>query len=281
VTTLLTIAGFDPSSGAGVTADLAVFRSHGFFGVAGITALTVQSTTGVRSSHGVDATVLRNTLECLAEDFIFGGIKIGMLGCERTVLVVADFLRQCGREIPVVLDPVLKASSGSALLDDRGLAALTNELLPLVTWLTPNLVEAGALTGAEVTTKQHMVEAAESLRGRYPRLNVVVTGGHLIDETGQRLVQDLVLTAAGDTAWLDGEWIQSTATHGTGCAFSSAFLCNLVRGSSNGLSGKSAGAAAGAAAKRFVEGAIRTAPGVGRGRGPMNLDWCGKGITRP
>ena len=151
--TVLTIAGFDPSSGAGVTADLMVFAAHGLFGTSCITGLTVQSTVGVRSTTAVSAEVVRATLDCLASDLPPVGIKIGMLTTADNVVAVAEFLtvlRGDEDRMPVVLDPVLRSSSGRELLDAEGVAVMRESLLPLVDGVTPNLEELGVLTGQSV-----------------------------------------------------------------------------------------------------------------------------------
>src|SRR5277367_551787 len=148
--TVLTIAGFDPSSGAGVTADLMVFAAHGLFGVSCVTGLTVQSTVGVRAVVPVSVGVVHETLDCLQSDLPLAGIKIGMLATAANVAMVADFLemlRDEKRRVPVVLDPVVRSSSGKELLDKEGVAVLRERLLPVVDWVTPNLEELGVLTG--------------------------------------------------------------------------------------------------------------------------------------
>jgi hydroxymethylpyrimidine/phosphomethylpyrimidine kinase len=257
----LTIAGFDPSSGAGITADLAVFRSEGFFATACITGLTVQSTLGVSRVQPVAATLVSDTLACLADDLPIHGIKIGMLASAENVAAVAEFVGSLSREsVPVVLDPVIRSSSGRDLLSPEGLSSLKRDLLPLVDWVTPNLAELAALTGGSVTSREEMERGARRLAELYPGLGVVVTGGHLDGS-----VDDLVLTPEGFTVWLAGERIVSQATHGTGCAFSSAMLCGLL----SGLVGEQAAQRA----KEFVAGAIREATPLGRGKGPMNLAW--------
>jgi hydroxymethylpyrimidine/phosphomethylpyrimidine kinase len=259
---LLTIAGFDPSSGAGVTADLAVFAAQGCFGIACVTALTVQSTRGVRSLEPVSAAVVAETLACLEDDLPPVGIKIGMLARAQNVVATAEYLerlRGMGRRPVVVLDPVLQSSSGGELLDAAGLDVLRERLLGLADWVTPNAAELGVLTGLAVNSRETAVEAARLLGERYPGLGVVATGGHLEPP------DDLVLEAAGAVVWLPGQRIDSRATHGTGCAFSSALLAGLVQGLP--------GVEAARAAKEFVAEAIRRAPGLGSGAGPMGLLW--------
>ncbi|HWZ00321.1 MAG TPA: hydroxymethylpyrimidine/phosphomethylpyrimidine kinase, partial [Edaphobacter sp.] len=225
--TVLTIAGFDPSSGAGVTADLMVFAAHGLFGTSCITGLTVQSTVGVRSTTAVSAEVVRATLDCLVSDLPPAGIKIGMLTTAGNVAAVAEFLagfRDEETRVPVVLDPVLRSSSGRELLDAEGVAAMRESLLPMVDWVTPNLEELGVLTGREVRRREDMPDAALALREMGWELNVLATGGHLNPP------DDLLVPAEGEMFWLTGEQMVSRSTHGTGCAFASALLSRVVWG---------------------------------------------------
>ncbi len=259
--TLLTIAGFDPSSGAGVTADLMVFAAAGYFGVAAITALTVQSTLGVRASHPVSEPQLRETLHCLHEDLPPAGIKIGMLANAANVDAVAEFVsffKQRSQQMPVVLDPVFRSSSGRELLDADGFARLKEALLPLVDWITPNLAELAELAGMPAGSPSEMEAAAQAVQARFPRLGVVATGGHL------DFADDLVAVPGRPMHWLRGPKLVSQATHGTGCAFSSALLCGLVEGR-QGLAATDA--------KHFVTQSILRAEPIGHGQGPMNLLW--------
>jgi hydroxymethylpyrimidine/phosphomethylpyrimidine kinase len=247
----LTIAGFDPSSGAGVTADLKTFAAHRVFGVGCITALTVQSTQGVRRVEGVEPDLVRQTLDCLAEDVTLAGVKIGMLGTGKVAAEVAAFLA-AHPGLVAVLDPVLRSSSGAALIDPEGVRVMREELLPRVGWITPNLNELAILAG-----EGPVEEAAARLQKLgYGGLNVVVTGGHLSRPN------DFLLQANGQSSWFEGERILTNATHGTGCAFSSALLCGTIAG----LGAEEAVAGA----KAFVVNALRAAYPVGKGKGPMN-----------
>lgn len=256
--TVLTIAGFDPSSGAGITADLMVFRAHGLFGTSCITGLTVQSTLGVRASHPVDPTVVRETLDCLWDDLPADGIKIGMLAAAANVAAVADFLERVrAAGVVVVLDPVLRSSSGKDLLEADGVRLLRERLLPLVDWVTPNVDEMAILSGRRVAERDDVPEAARALQRAVRGLNVMATGGHLA------VPDDFVMTADGRMRWLAGERVETTSTHGTGCALSSALLCGLVRGDADAPRG----------AKEYVAGALRTARPVGKGRGPVEHLW--------
>lgn len=268
--TLLTIAGFDPSSGAGVSADLAIFAAHGCFGTACITALTVQATTGVRETQPVADSLVASTLRCLEDDLPAEGIKIGMLANAANIEAVASFLEQT-RSVnphrPVVLDPVLRSSSGRDLLDPTAIDLLQSRLLPLVSWITPNLDELAVMTHRPKLDQMDLIHAARELQQSHPHLGLIVTGGH-IDPPDDLLVPPVADAAAAPT-WISGKpFLHTRSTHGTGCAFSSAFLSNLVLGST--------AIEAARAAKHYVYRAIEAAPGLGHGRGPLNHLW-----TRP
>lgn len=264
---VLTIAGFDPSSGAGITADLKVFSACQLYGASAVTALTVQSTQGVFRTQPVDSGLLRETLLCLQQDLPIAGIKIGMLGSGENVATVAEWL--ANSSIPrdrVILDPVLRSSSGRDLLDEPGRALLKGRLLPLTGWITPNLDELAILTGLPVHSREQMLAAAEALASS-AGLQVVATGGHLDPP------DDLLVTSFGEAHWFPGQRIATRATHGTGCAFSSALLSRLVLGD--------APAAAVAAAKQYVKEAMEAAYPVGQGRGPMHHLYAGLPAAGP
>ena len=260
--TVLTIAGFDPSSGAGITADLMVFAAHGLFGTSCITSLTVQSTIGVEATHPVSAEVVRDTLDCLHDDLPAAGIKIGMLATAPVVAAVVDFLtriRSLTPRIPVVLDPVLLSTSGRELLSHEGLTLLQTRLLPLVDWVTPNLAELSILTSLPVTRREDLAPAAQALQQTHHGLNILATAGHLNPS------DDLLLTDTGGLHWLPGEHIPTTSTHGTGCTLSSALLSRLALGDDPQDAALSA--------KDYTTQAIRTAPTLGHGHGPLNHLW--------
>jgi hydroxymethylpyrimidine/phosphomethylpyrimidine kinase len=265
----LTIAGFDPSSGAGITADLKTFSAHGIYGVACISAMTVQSTLGVRAVETLPAILVRQTLECLAEDLSFSGVKIGMLGSSGVAHEVSSFLAAQTRAIArerIVLDPVLRSTSGAPLIEEDGIRVIREELLHRVGWITPNVHELALLAGGDVAAagtfgRDQIPAAAAQLKEISSRLgndelNVVVTGGHL------NRPDDFLLTASGEQLWLPGEPIATNSTHGTGCAFSSSLLCGLISGQ---LPREAV-----AAAKAYVTEALRSAYPVGKGKGPMN-----------
>lgn len=266
---VLTIAGFDPSSGAGVTADIKTIAAHGCYGVACITALTVQSTAGVSRVDPVDSALISETLQELAADIAIDAIHIGMLGTAKVVKAVAEFLAsgktgrsgqgKTARTLPnIVLDPILKSSSGADLLDPSGIKLLIEKLIPLADVITPNLDEAAILTGLKVTDLDEMRAAAARLH-EMGSFAVVVTGGHLdkaIDILSFRTkdgVQEEVFKA---------DLQHSNSTHGTGCAFATAMACELALGRSL--------AEAALLAKTYVGAAIAAGHSLGRGTGPVH-----------
>jgi hydroxymethylpyrimidine/phosphomethylpyrimidine kinase len=273
---LLTIAGHDPSSGAGITADLQTFAAHRLFGTSAITALTVQSTLGVAEIQPADPAFFRRALDHLAADLPPSGIKIGMLGSSEIAASVAGFLaalhpkegnRAAGNQPsstppvvpPIVLDPILRATSGAQLLPPDAMETLHHQLLPHVTWITPNWSELSTLTALPIETLAQAEAATHSLAARHPHLHIVATAGDDAQPT------DLLRLPSGDIHRFAGEHIDSTSTHGTGCAFSSALLCLLV------LRDTPVQAVRGA--KHFVTEAIRNGPNLGHGKGPLNLFW--------
>jgi hydroxymethylpyrimidine/phosphomethylpyrimidine kinase len=258
---VLTIAGFDPSSGAGVTADIKTIAAHGCYGVACITAMTVQSTAGVRRVEATDPGLISETLQELATDIPIAAVRIGMLGTAKVVRAVAEFLGQgSGKaKLPnVVLDPILKSSSGADLLDAAGTKLLIEKLIPLADVLTPNVDEAEVLTGLKVTNLDEMRAAAAKLH-QMGSTAVVVTGGHLdkaidlLSFTTKRGIEEEVFKA---------ERQRSTSTHGTGCAFATAMACHLALG--RGLP------EAALLAKTYVTAAIAAGHPLGRGTGPVH-----------
>jgi hydroxymethylpyrimidine/phosphomethylpyrimidine kinase len=262
---VLTIAGFDPSSGAGVTADIKTIAAHGCYGVACITAITVQSTAGVCRVEAVDPSLVTETLEELASDIPVAAVHIGMLGTAKVVKAVAEFLgRRSGKaglpgKLPnVVLDPILKSSSGADLLDAAGTRLLIEKLIPLADVITPNVDEAAVLTGLKVTDLDEMRAAAAKLH-QMGSVAVVITGGHLekaidlLSFTTKRGVEEEVFKA---------ERQRSNSTHGTGCAFATAMACHLAL--DRGL------AEAALLAKTYVTAAIAAGHPLGRGTGPVH-----------
>ncbi|HKU21409.1 MAG TPA: bifunctional hydroxymethylpyrimidine kinase/phosphomethylpyrimidine kinase [Terriglobales bacterium] len=255
---VLTIAGFDPSSGAGITADIKTIAAHGCYGVACITALTVQSTQGVSRVEALPARLVSETLKELSRDVEIAAVKIGMLGSADVVAAVCDFLEP-GKPANVVLDPILRSSSGARLLEPKGEKLMGERLLPLATVITPNLDEATALSGVAVTNLEEMKAAALRLH-ELGALNVVVTGGHLDKATD--LLSFTHPNGGIQTQVFKAERQRSRSTHGTGCAFASALACHLAHG--RGLP------EAVLLAKAYVAAAITHAQPLGRGTGPLD-----------
>jgi len=254
---VLTIAGFDPSSGAGVTADIKTIAAHGCYGVSCITALTVQSTAGVRRVEPISAELVTETLDELVSDVPIAAIHIGMLGAGQVVRAVAKFLEQQATR-NVVLDPILKSSSGADLLDRDGARLLREKLIPLASVVTPNLDEASALTGLAVENLEQMRAAARKLHDMGSPA-VVITGGHLqqaidlLSFTSERGIDQEVFKSAR---------LRSNSTHGTGCAFASSLACHLALG--RGLPDSVL------LAKAYVAASISNAHPLGRGTGPIH-----------
>jgi hydroxymethylpyrimidine/phosphomethylpyrimidine kinase len=254
---VLTIAGFDPSSGAGVSADLKTVAAHECYGVACIAALTIQSTRGVRRVEAISAKTITDTLDELVSDFTVAAVHIGMLGDEKVARAVADFLEKA-RLPHVVLDPIIKSSSGADLLNSAGIRVLVESLLPLAELITPNLDEAAVLAGIAVTNLDEMRQAAAKLHA-LGAANVVVTGGHLDKATD---LLSFTTTRGAETEVFKADRQRSKSTHGTGCAFSTALACHLAHG--RGLP------EAVLLSKAYVSAAIANAYPVGHGNGPLH-----------
>jgi hydroxymethylpyrimidine/phosphomethylpyrimidine kinase len=250
---LLTIAGFDPSCGAGIAADLKTFAAHGCYGVAAITALTVQNTQGVVDVHITPTASLRAQLEALANDAEIAAVKIGMLGNRANAAAVAEFL-DAHSFVHVVHDPVLKSSSGADLLDAAGTKYLVSEMLTRASVFTPNIPEAEMLTGLAIKDMPEMEAAARKLVEMGARA-VIVKGGHL-----DRAVD--VLFDGTDAVVLGGDRVRTEITHGTGCTFASAIAAQLALG--HPLS------EAAMLAKAYVTKAIEKAYPIGKGRLPLD-----------
>jgi hydroxymethylpyrimidine/phosphomethylpyrimidine kinase len=250
---VLTIAGFDPSSGAGITADLKTFAAHNCYGVAAITALTVQNTQGAHALQPVDASLLKQSVNSLLADERVRAIKIGMLGNQANAEVVREVL-DLNPALPAVLDPVMRSASGLDLVDAAGLAYLREHLLGRVRLVTPNLDEAAALTGLKVENMESMKAAARKLIEMGARA-VVVTGGHL-----EKAI-DVYFDGTELESFI-GDRVKPDNTHGTGCTFSSAIAANLALGRQL--------RDAVVLAKAYVTEAIRKAYPVGPGRLPLN-----------
>jgi len=251
----LSIAGFDGSGGAGIQADIKTFSALGCYAMTVLTALPVQNTCGVKSCYKIPCKAISEQLEVIFSDIVPDSIKIGMLFTQPIIQLVANFLKKHAKNIPIVLDPVMMAKSGDALLLTDAIDALKKDLLPLATIITPNLPEAYALIGG----KKDFIQTAEELL----RLNVqavLLKGGHV----GKDRCDDLFFTAAGVKFWLPAERIKSKNTHGTGCTLSAAICAYLARGFSLSDACKQA--------KEYLHNAIVAAKdnSVGKGNGPVH-----------
>src|ERR1700681_3041064 len=218
---LLTIAGFDPSCGAGIAADLKTFAAHGCYGVAAITSLTVQSTEGVQAVHNTPSAELREQLEVLAKDCEIAAVKIGMLGNRGNAVVVAEFL-DAHKFAHVVHDPVMRSSSGAELLDAVGIKYVIAEMLKRSSVITPNVPEAEILTGLTIKDVADMEAAARKIVEMGARA-VIVKGGHM-----DRAVD--VLFDGNEIFVLAGDKNREDTLHGTGCTFASAIAAQLAAG---------------------------------------------------
>jgi hydroxymethylpyrimidine/phosphomethylpyrimidine kinase len=251
---VLTIAGFDPSAGAGIAADLKTIAAHNCYGIAAVTALTVQSTQGVQGVHVTPPATLRAQLDALAEDISIAAVKIGMLGNKANAAVVAEFLDR-GKFAHVVLDPVVKPTAGEAdLLDAAGVKFLGAELMKRATVITPNVAEAELLTGLAIKDVAGMEAAARKLVELGAQA-VVVKGGHM-----EKAVD--VLFDGHEVIPLGGDHVKSENTHGSGCTLASAIAALLACG--RGLS------EAVMLAKTYVTLAIEKGYSIGRGPGPLD-----------
>jgi len=256
----LTIAGSDSGAGAGIQADLKTFAAHGVYGTCAITAVTAQNTLGVVCWQALEADLVTAQIEAVVADIGTDAVKIGMLANAAIAEAVAAAIRDL--DLPqVVVDPVLIAKGGDRLLAEEAIATIRLELLPLAHVVTPNIPEAEALTGSSIHSLEDMRDAAMRILRLGPRV-VLVKGGH----AGGAESIDVCVTAAGSFE-IRGPRIDTPHTHGTGCTLASAIAANLALG----LPEREAIELA----REYLDGAIRHAPGVGGGHGPLNHFWRG------
>jgi hydroxymethylpyrimidine/phosphomethylpyrimidine kinase len=262
---VLSIAGSDPSGGAGIQADIKTFTALGVYGGAAITCLTVQNTRGVFAVQPVEPELVKKQVEYVLEDLRVSHIKIGILGSAAVAQSVCDALEHYSGEI--IYDPVLVSSSGRDLIDQEGYSIIRQRLLSICTVITPNLPEFSILTERECSTKDHLCRAAEKLLKQYKKLRaVIVTGGHIEPEKDS--ITDLLLTLSRITLKVDcekvaHERITSRNTHGTGCTFSAAFTAyHLLTGDDS---------AAFRRAAIYMENLVRKSVSgkIGHGTGPL------------
>ena len=250
---VLTIAGSDSGGGAGIQADLKTVTALGCYGTSAVTALTAQNTTGVKGVHPAPPEFVKLQIETVAEDIRLDACKTGMLANRAIVEAVVESLADLTTQ-NLVVDPVLRAQSGDPLLEREAEATVRNELLPLARIVTPNLPEAAALGGIDVSTPEEMKEAAEQLAGQGPDW-ALVKGGHLAGEPVD------VLSDGAETLRISRPRVDTRNTHGTGCTYSSAIAARLAQG----LSVPRAVEVARDDLQRGLEHALS----IGSGRGPL------------
>lgn len=252
----LTIAGSDSGGGAGIQADLKTFAALGVHGMTAITSITAQNTVAVTAVQDVDPDVVRAQIEAVAADIGVDAAKTGMLHTSEIIEVVADEIEKHG--FPVVVDPVMIAKSGVALLRPEATETLVRRLLPLATVVTPNAMEAEAISGVKIGTLEDGKRAAEKIAALGPGA-VVVKGGHILQREGKAID---ILLYEGRFTLLEAERYETKTTHGTGCSFSSAIAAELAKGESVPEAVR--------VAKEFVNRAIKYGLRIGRGHGPIN-----------
>ncbi len=252
--TALTIAGSDCSGGAGIQADMKTMTMNGVYAMSAITALTAQNTTGVRAIQESTPDFLKQQIDAVFEDIYPDAVKIGMVASSELIRVIADRLRYYDAK-NVVIDPVMVATSGSALMKNDAVQTLIEELLPLAILVTPNIPEAQVLSDLTIETKENMVTAAKQIGDNY-HCAVLLKGGHSINDAND------LLYANGELVWFEGKRIDNPNTHGTGCTLSSAIASNLAKGFTLAESVQRA--------KDYISGALAAMLDLGKGSGPMN-----------
>lgn len=254
---VLILAGSDSGGGAGVQADIKTVTALGGYAATAITAITVQNTLGVSAVHPLPPALVVDQALAVLDDIAADAIKTGMLGDVAMIEAVAAVIAGAG--VPAVIDPVMVAKGGAALLEPYAVEALADALIPLAALLTPNAPEAAALTGLEVETTDDLRRAGEQLLVRGASA-VLMKGGHI---PGYRVI-DILMTPVGETRFDSGR-VETRHTHGTGCTLASACATGLAQGHSLERSVTRAHA--------YVQQAIRHAPGFGQGHGPLNHGW--------
>ena len=253
---VLIVAGSDSGGGAGIQADIKTVTMLGGFAATAITALTAQNTLGVHGILGIDPAFIRQQMQVVLRDIGADCLKTGMLHSAAVIETVAATIEEEAAGVQLVVDPVMVAKGGAALLQDSAASALIALMVPRATVLTPNLPEAEALTGLEVANLDGMRRAGAALLKLGPKA-MLLKGGHLQGP----VLFDLLLTSDGETVF-ESRRIETSHTHGTGCTLASAIATGLAQGMDV--------AAAVARARDYVHRAIATAPGLGHGHGPLN-----------
>ena len=254
---LLIIAGSDSSGGAGLQADIKTASAFGVYAMTAVTAVTVQDTKGVRAIHPVPPRIVAEQIAATLADIGADAIKIGMLGSAAVVKAVADVLEKRARKIPIVLDPVMASTSGTRFLAANAVAAMKSRLFPLAALVTPNIPETKTLVGLASTRRADVERAGHELIGLGAK-GALIKGGHATRAT----VDDVLVWERGVEVYAYPR-LKTRHTHGTGCTLSTAIACGLAQELSLPL--------AVGRAREFVQHAIETAPGLGKGRGPVNF----------
>ena len=252
--TALTIAGSDPSGGAGVQADIKTMTVNGVYAMSAITSLTIQNTMGVKYAVATKPDVMRDQLECVFEDIFPDSVKIGMLPDCTIMEVIADVLEKYKAK-NIVLDTVMISTSGTRLMADDAMEVFKNRLIPISSLLTPNIPETEVLTGINIESRDDMMKAAKSINEKYG-CSELCKGGHFDENADDLLYHD------GKYEWFCSEHIDNPNTHGTGCTLSCAIAANLAKGYDMVSAVKFA--------KDYITGAIKAMLDLGKGNGPMN-----------
>ena len=261
----LTIAGLDPSGGAGIVADIKTFTRFGCFAAAAVTSVTFQNTQGVFGAVHQTAESVRKQVEAVLDDYEVSAVKTGMLPTREIIETVAALIKE--RHLKnVVVDPVVRSTSGFDLIDDAALAALTENLFPLADIVTPNLPEAERIAKMAIADDATIAKAVAVLQSHGAR-NVLIKGGHLSNaefRTQSAELKAIDYLFIGDKREVfEAQFIRTTATHGTGCTLAAAIAANLALGKELAQCVR--------AAKDLVTEAIRTAPHIGHGHSPINI----------
>lgn len=259
----LTIAGTDPSGGAGIQADLKTFQELDVYGMSVITSVVAQNTMGVRGVRHLEADFIKQQLEAVTDDMPVQAVKTGMIANAKMIETIANHLRPL--HLPLCVDPVMIAQSGDALVDDKALQTMRDQLLPLATIVTPNIPEAEALTGNSVKSEEDRKEAAKRIVHEFGSSAVVIKGGHLNGEA-----TDLFYDGTRFETFTSPRF-ETKHTHGTGCTFAAAITAELAKGKSLKEAVKTA--------KSFITLAIHHTLEIGHGQGPTN-HWAYKETIR-
>ena len=260
--TALSIAGSDSCGGAGIQADIKTMTMNGVYAMTAVTALTAQNTTGVTAIMEATPEFLRQQIDAVFTDIFPDAVKIGMVASSGLIEAIAERLRFYGAR-NIVVDPVMIATSGSALIKTGAVETLMKELLPVASVVTPNISEAEVLSGMKIEDAAGMEKAAEAINKAFG-CAVLLKGGHSVNDANDLLFAD------GETVWFNGRRIDNPNTHGTGCTLSSAIASNLAKGFDLKSSIKRA--------KDYISGALSAMLDLGSGSGPMqhNFDLCGR-----